>query len=83
VWLLAEVTTKHTKNTKNCIFRGTARAMTSSNREVSLTLKKAQRSYLMREEMPFVLFVCFVVTSTRDNHLPDSGFDITFQYEIP
>src|SRR6476619_3111256 len=68
-----EATTKHTKSTKNCIFGGTACAATPSSREVSLTLKKrsAIEGWLSRA-MPFVLFVCFVVTSL--------GFDMERQH---
>jgi hypothetical protein len=59
VWLLAvapiqaEATTKFTKNTKNCIFRGTALAVTVPESRGEFPLSKVF----------FVLFVSFVVAS--------------------
>jgi hypothetical protein len=62
-----EVTTKSTKHTKNCNFRGnSSRGYALESRgEFNLEEKRGERSCNGRA-MPFVFFVCFVVASSSN-----------------
>jgi hypothetical protein len=59
-----EVTTKSTKDTKNCILRGnSSRDDVLVSRDVFNPEEKRCERGLMSRAMPFVLFVSFVVAS--------------------